>query len=548
MGTNRISRILLVLVCAQFIITIDTTFMNVSLSQLVIDLDTTVTGVQNAITLYALVMAALMIPGAKFGDIIGRKRAFILGLLIYACGTTLTSLSGSLTTFMIGWSFLEGIGAALMLPAMMSLIADNFADGPARAKAYATFAAAAGAAAALGPIVGGLFTSFLSWRLAFASELLVAIFILSQRRLIREQALTGPKPHFDWAGFGLSASGLVIIVQGIVMASTYGLAKARQDYSFAGWTLSAGGISPTVIFVGIGLLVMAGFIAVESRRFARGKSTLLDVKLLRKRVITAGSITQMIQALVLTALIFALSLYVQMELGYNAIQSGLTLLPLSIGLLVLSAVAARVLSKKFPPKSVMLGGFGLIVLGTVLMGLIARDAESGWNFLVGLLVIGSGVGCIVSQNQNLMVSSVPPASTNETSGLINTFQNVGTSLGTSIAGAVILAIYISVATSAIQTSNVFSDSDKTTLNQAVNTKAQIVSNEQLTEATSQLPANKQSEIVSINAEARQRGLTAVYFAIGFVGIAGIASAASLPKTKPLALSKPSEVGIGSSHK
>lgn len=542
MKRPHISRILLILVCAQFIITIDTTFMNVSLSQLVIDLDTNVTGVQNAITMYALVMAALMIPGAKFGDIIGRKRAFISGLLVYACGTTLTSLAGSLPMFMLGWSFLEGVGAALMLPAMMSLIADNFASGEPRAKAYATFAAAAGAAAALGPIVGGFFTSYLSWRLAFGSELLVALFILSQRHLIREQQLAGPKAKFDWPGFGLSAAGLTLLVQGIVLASSYGLLQARQSFSLAGLTLEAGSLSPTIILTAAGLLVLGIFGLIERHRSTSGKPTLLDTGLLSTRTIRAGSIVQMTQALVLTALIFALSLYVQMELGYDAIRSGFTLLPLSIGLLAFSAVAAKVLSRRYAPKAVMTGGFIAIVSGTLLMGLLARDATSGWDFLAGLLLIGCGVGCVVSQNQNLMISSVPSAKTNETSGLINTFQNVGTSLGTAIAGAVIIAVLIMDATSAIQASAVFSDADKVKLEQTIVTKAQVVSDQQLRQATSRLPASQQAEILRINAQARERALTVVYVVIGAAGLLGVIAAVRLPHTAPLAVAKPAVSG------
>src|SRR5882724_11257813 len=266
MSGKLISRTLLVLVSAQFIITIDTTFMNVSLSTLVVDLHTTVTGVQGAITLYALVMAALMIPGAKFGDIIGRKRAFITGLIIYAFGTTITSLAPSLPIFIFGWSILEGIGAAIMLPAMMSLIADNFEAGPSRSKAYATFAATAGVAAALGPIVGGLFTTYLSWRLAFASELLVAVFIFTQRHTLQEQALPGATPKFDWLGFAFSATGLITVVQGIILASDYGIFIARKAYVVAGYTLlQAGGTSPTIIFVLVGLSILTFFYIIESQ-------------------------------------------------------------------------------------------------------------------------------------------------------------------------------------------------------------------------------------------------------------------------------------------
>ena len=462
-------------------------------------------------------------------------------MLIYAFGTTFTSLSSSLPAFMIGWSILEGVGAALMLPAMMSLIADNFPSGPSRAKAYSAFAATAGVAAALGPIIGGLFTTYLSWRLAFASELLVAIFILSQRKIIQEQALPGPKPKFDWVGFGLSSFGLIVIVEGIVLASTYGLFTSRTDFSFLGFTLDAGSISPTIIFVIIGVLIMAAFVAIESRRSRLKKSTLLDIELLKKRTINAGSVTQMSQALVLTAVIFALSLYVQMELGYNAIKSGLTLLPLSAGVLLLSVVSGRRLSKAFSPKLIMLVGFSSIIIGDLLLGLTARDATSGLNFLLGLFFIGGGVGAVVSQNQNMMISAIPPAKTNETSGVINTFQNIGTSLGTSIAGAVIIGVLIAAATSAVDTSSTFTSSQKDTLNQAIITKGQVVSDDQLASATSSLPPDQQSEILKINADARQRALTVVYYAIGIVGLVGIIAILMLPKTPPLGKAEKDEV-------
>ena len=530
-----ISRILLVLVLAQFIIVIDTTFMNVSLSTLVVDLHTTVTGVQSAITMYALVMAALMIPGAKLGDIIGRKRAFMIGLLIYGAGTLITSLSSTLTVFMIGWSLLEGMGAALMLPAMMSLIADNFASGAPRSQAYAAFGATAGVAAALGPIIGGLFTTYLSWRLAFGSELLVVLYILSQRHLLHEQVLKNVSRSFDWFGFALSASGLVITVQGIVLASTYGFFKARQTYTLAGLTLNAGGISPTVVFVIAGLLLLLTFFLVETRRQSHDKSILLDVRLLRIRTVRGGSSAQLVQALVIAGVIFALSLYVQMQLNYSAIQSGLTLLPLSVGVIGLSAIAGRRLSKQYAPKSIMLVGFILVVLGALAMGLTARDATNGVNFLIGLLLIGSGIGCIVSQNQNFIISSVSPSQTNETSGIINTFQNIGTSLGTSIAGAIIVAVFISVATSGVDSSSAFSPSQQSQLDQVIVTKGKIVSNTQLTQATSSLPPAQQSAIIQINDQARQRSLTVVYYGIAIMGLLGVASVVRLPKTSPLAL-------------
>ncbi|WP_327016800.1 MFS transporter [Cryobacterium sp. MP_3.1] len=539
-------RVLVVILLAQFIIVVDSTFMNVSLSTLVEDFDTTVTGIQNAITLYTRVMAAFMIAGAKVGDIIGRKRAFVIGLSVYSVGTTITALSPTLTVFILGWSFLEGLGAAMMLPAMMSLIVSNFAAGPARAKAYAGFAAIAGIAAGIGPIIGGLFTSYLSWRLAFASELLVALFIFTQLKIIKDAPFLGRKPRFDWPGFLLSSAGLITAVLGIVMASAYGLFISRVDVEIFGQVvLTAGQISPTVILVSIGLVFLLVFVLVERSRDRHHHDTLLDLNLFGIRAVSSGSAVQLLQYLVLTGAIFALSLYVQMELNYSAIQSGLTLLPLSLAVLLSAAVSGRVFSRRFAPRSVILAGFAIIVLGAAAMGVLARDATSGTEFILGLALVGFGAGTIASQNQNLIMSSVTPQRSNETSGVINTSQNIGASLGTSLAGALILSVFVLTATSLNDESPVFSASEQSQLDNAVTEKAQIISDAQLGNAVAELPADQQAEIIEINAEARQTALTVVYAGLALAGLLGFAAALRLPKTPPLSSTGSGSTGSGS---
>ncbi|MET1043091.1 MAG: MFS transporter [Microbacteriaceae bacterium] len=527
-------RVLVVILLAQFIIVVDSTFMNVSISTLVADFDTTVTGIQNAITLYTLVMAAFMIAGAKVGDIIGRKRAFVIGLGIYSVGTTLTAFSPTLGFFMLGWSILEGLGAAVMLPAMMSLIVSNFAAGPARAKAYAGFAAIAGIAAGIGPIIGGLFTTYLSWRLAFASELLVALFIFSQLKIIADAPFIGRKPRFDWAGFILSAAGLILVVLGIVMASAYGLFTTRTDVVVADQVvLSAGQVSPTIILVVIGLLVLIAFILVERRRYRKHRDTLLDLRLFSNRAVSAGSAVQLLQYLLLTGAIFALSLYVQMELNYSAIESGVTVLPLSLSVLVAAAVSGRVFSRRFSPRGVILAGFAITVLGAVAMGFLARDATSGADFIVGLALIGFGVGTIASQNQNLIMSSVEPQRSNETSGVINTSQNIGASLGTSLAGALILSVFVMTATTLVNDNPAFTETEQSQLDTAVTEKAQIISDAQLTEVIAGLPDEQEAEVLDINAQARQTALTVVYAGLALAGLLGFGAALRLPRTAPL---------------
>ncbi|ANP73096.1 hypothetical protein PA27867_2144 [Cryobacterium arcticum] len=539
----KTGRVLVVILLAQFIIVVDSTFMNVSLSTLVADFDTTVTGIQNAITLYTLVMAAFMIAGAKVGDIIGRKRAFVLGLTVYSAGTTITALSPTLGVFILGWSILEGLGAAMMLPAMMSLIVSNFAAGPARAKAYAGFAAIAGIAAGIGPIIGGLFTSYLSWRLAFASELLVALYIFTQLKIIKDAPFLGRKPRFDWAGFILSSAGLITVVLGIVLASAYGLVVSRVDVEVLGQVvLTAGQISPTVILVSIGLLFLIVFILVERSRDRHHHDTLLDLTLFSLRAVSAGTSVQLLQYLVLTGSIFALSLYVQMELNYSAIQSGLTLLPLSLAVLLSAAVSGRVFSRRFAPRSVILAGFAIIVLGAAMMGLLARDATSGTDFIVGLALVGFGAGTIASQNQNLIMSSVQPQRSNEASGVINTSQNIGASLGTALAGALILSVFVLTATSLIDDSTVFTSSEQAQLDTAVTEKAQIISDGQLSTAISGYPAEQQDAMIQINAQARQTSLTVVYAGLALAGLLGFGAALRLPRTPPLS-SAPTPAGM-----
>lgn len=539
-------RVLVVILLAQFIIVVDSTFMNVSLSTLVADFDTTVTGIQNAITLYTLVMAAFMIAGAKVGDIIGRKRAFVIGLTVYSAGTTITALSPTLGVFILGWSILEGLGAAMMLPAMMSLIVSNFAAGPARAKAYAGFAAIAGIAAGIGPIIGGLFTSYLSWRLAFASELLVALYIFSQLKIIKDAPFLGRKPRFDWMGFLLSSAGLITVVLGIVMASAYGLFISRIDVEVFGQVvLTAGQVSPTVILVCVGLLFLIAFVLVERSRDRHHHDTLLDLQLFSNRAVSSGTAVQLLQYLVLTGAIFALSLYVQMELNYSAIQSGLTLLPLSLAVLLSAAVSGRVFSRRFAPRSVILAGFAIIVLGAVAMGVLARDATSGTEFILGLALVGFGAGTIASQNQNLIMSSVKPQRSNETSGVINTSQNIGASLGTSLAGALILSVFVLTSTGLINSSPVFSESEQSQLDTAFTEKAQIISDAQLSDAVAELPADQQAAILEINAEARQTALTVVYAGLAFAGLLGLAAALRLPRTPPLSTTGAASTSTGS---
>ena len=525
---------LVVVALAQFIIIVDSTFMSVSISTLVVDLNTSVTAVQTAIALYTLVMASLMIAGAKIGDIFGRRKIFFVGLTIYATGTLIASLSPNIVTFILGWSFMEGIGAALMLPAMVALIAGNYPAGIERTKAYAVLAMVGSSAAAIGPIVGGIFTTYLSWRLAFFSELFVVAFIVLNRQIIKDAIYQGKAPSFDFKGFILTVTGFVSLVGGIILASYYGILYARTDVVVAGQTIiTAGQLSPTVWLVLTGLSILTIFYFYEKSRLDKKLSVLIDVRLFTQRIVLAGSFTMFAQYLATASIIYSLALYLQMGLGYNAIQNGLTLLPLSIAVVIAALFGSKVLASRIAPRWVVMAGFGFMTLGAASMGLTARNATSGIDFALGIFLIGLGVGLIASQNQNLVISSVPNKFSSEISGVLNTCLNIGSSMGTALAGAIIITSFIFNFTTQVDGSTAFTEGQKTQINTAVNQQAQIVSNAAFESLVVTVPQPQQTDLVNINSQARQTALTRIYIVIGGIGIMGILASLLIPKTKPL---------------
>src|SRR5271169_4312578 len=225
---------ILPLALAQFIASYAATNMNVAISAIATDLGTDVAGVQTAITLFTLTMAALMIPGSKLTDIWGRKRCFILGLIVYGVGGLLALLSFGLPQLIIGYSLLEGIGSALMIPPIYILVTVAFPDIKSRAKYFGIVSGAGGLGAAAGPLIGGLITSAISWRASFGLQVLVVLWIIVMARKIAEPARTGSRPRFDFTGAILSALGLLFVVLGLLISRTYGFLGARTAFSIGG--------------------------------------------------------------------------------------------------------------------------------------------------------------------------------------------------------------------------------------------------------------------------------------------------------------------------
>jgi EmrB/QacA subfamily drug resistance transporter len=422
--------VLLTLAAGQFLMTLDSSVMNVSIATVAKDVGTTVTGIQGAITAYTLVMAALMITGAKVGAMIGRKRAFAIGCVIYGCGSLTTSLAPNLPVLLIGWSFLEGVGAALILPAIVALVAGNF--GPERRPAAYGLVAAAGAiAVAVGPLIGGFCTTYFSWRWVFAGEVVLVLVILAFTRKIAD-APPENRPQLDVVGAVLSAAGLAMLVYGVLRSGEWGWIKPNADAP------SWAGLSPTVWLILAGLFVIWVFSQWEARRAARGQEPLVRPGFLRNRQLSGGLLMFFFQYLVQAGFFFVVPLYLSVCLGLSALATGARLLPLSVTLLAAALGVPRIWPNA-SPRLVVRAGLLSLLAGTVVL-LAALDADAGPEIVFPpMLLVGLGIGALASQLGSVTVSAVPDDQSPEVGGVQNTMTNLGASLGTALAGSILIA-------------------------------------------------------------------------------------------------------------
>src|SRR5512132_3336540 len=422
--------VLFTLAAGQFLMTLDSSVMNVSIATVAKDVGTTVTGIQGAITAYTLVMAALMITGAKIGAMIGRKRAFAIGCIIYGCGSLTTSVAPSLPVLLFGWSFLEGVGAALILPSIVALVAGNFATER-RPAAYGLVAAAGAVAVAVGPLVGGFCTTYFSWRWVFAGEVVLVLVILVLARRIAD-APPENRPHLDVVGAVLSALGLGSLVFGILRSSEWGWIQPKPGGP------SWGGVSPTVWLALIGMFVIWVFFRWEARLEPKGEEPLVRPEMLRNRQLAGGLIMFFFPYLARAGLSSVGPRRLSVCLGLSALATGARLLPLSITLLI-AAIGIPKLLPNVSPRLVVRSGLFSLLVGTVVL-LAALDVDSGPEVVfVPMLLIGLGVGALASQLGAVTVSAVPDEDSPEVGGIQNTMTNLGASMGTALAGSILIA-------------------------------------------------------------------------------------------------------------
>ncbi len=491
-------RLAILLAMAMFVLVVDTSLMNVSISAVVRDLDTTASGVQSAIALEALVSAAFILIGSKVGDLIGRKRAYVLGLLGYAAGALAMAFAQSLTAIIIFWAIVGGLGASLLLPAMQSLIHGNF-EGAARKKAYALVGAAAAIAAAVGPLLGGFVTTYLSWRVGFLLEVAIIAVVLANIKLVHDVPYTGPR-HIDIVGAILSVVGMGGIVLGILV-----------------W--QEGGEAVGALLV-VGAVAMGSLVWWLVRRKRGGKPTLLDPDLFKSKVFRFGISGQMLQQIALGGTMIVLPLYLQMVLEYNAMQAGLSIAPLSLSMFGVALLAAKKAGTR-RPSSIIRAGFALLTIGLVVLIPIVPRATSGWYLVIPLVVAGSGLGLLVSQLNNYTLSPISEERVSEAAGVNSAAGSFGLSFGLAFAGAIMLATLSLAFTNKAEASTVLAPAQQEQVADALEDDAELMSNTQLKQQLAGQPQAVQDEIIRINTDARHIALQVALLIPILAGLAGL---------------------------
>ncbi|WP_109522603.1 MULTISPECIES: MFS transporter [Nocardia] len=495
-GKQRLLAVLLAM--AMFVLVVDTSLMNVSISAVVGDLDTTVSGVQSAIALEALVSAAFILIGSKVGDLIGRKRAYVLGLLGYATGAAAMTFAQNLTAVIVLWAVIGGIGASLLLPAMQSLVHGNF-RGAAQQKVYALVGAAAAIAAAVGPLLGGFVTTYLSWRVGFALEVVIIAVVLSGIGLVRDVPYTGAR-GVDAGGAVLSVVGMGGIVLGILVWQEGGEAVAA--------------------FLVVGAAALIGLAYWLIRRKRRGEPALIDPDLFRSKVFRLGVTGQMLQQIALGGTMIVLPIYLQMVLEYNAMQAGLSLAPLSLSMFAVAVLAGKKAGSR-RPATIIRWGFVLITLGIAVLVPLVPRAEFGWALLAPLVVAGAGLGLLVSQLNDYTLAPISEERVSEAAGTNSAAGSFGLSFGLAFAGAVMLATLSFAFTTSARSSDVLPPAEQEHVAQVLEDDAQVMSNTELEALLAGQPPVISEEIVRINTDARPPALQAALLVPILAGLLGL---------------------------
>ncbi|MBE2221344.1 MAG: MFS transporter [Anaerolineae bacterium] len=482
-NNGKNNRLAILLAMAMFVLVVDTSIMNVSISAIVNDLGTTVSDIQAAIALEALVSAAFILIGSKIGDLYGRKRAYILGLIGYGIGAIAMTLTQSIVYVIIFWAIIGGLGASLLLPAMQSLVHGNF-EGAMQKKAYALVGAAAAIAAAVGPLIGGFITTYLSWRVGFLLEAIIIAIVLLNIRLVKDAPYTGPR-QVDVVGAILSVFGMGGIVLSILVWQEGGEAVG--------------------LLMAVGIVAMFLFAQWLLRRKKQEKPALIDPDLFRSQYFRLGITGQTLQNIALGGMMIALPIYFQMVFEYTAMETGIAIAPLSLSMFAVALLAGRRAGKR-RGSAIIRAGFAALSVGVILLIPLIPRADSGLIFAIPLIITGTGLGLLVSQLNNYTLSPISEERVSEAAGVNSAGGSFGLSFGLAFAGAIMLATMAFTFTSMAESSVILSPDEQQQVSTALEEDAQIMSNTQLEEQLVGQPTDVQAEIIRINTDARHVAL------------------------------------------
>jgi EmrB/QacA subfamily drug resistance transporter len=507
---------LIVLCIACFILVFDTTAMSVAINDLVVDLDTDISTIQAVMAIYTLVMASMMLMGAKLGDMYGRKKVFLIGVAVYGVGTATAALSPNVVVLLTGWSLIEGCAAAAMLPATMALLASSYPDPKHRATAFAIYGGITAAGAAVGPMLGGFIISELSWRWVFAGELILVVVILICSHMLKEVEIDASKRlSMDIIGVIISASSFVLIILAFLNAGS-GLL-----------------IVPVMLVLGITLFVC--FKLWTERRKRRNKTPLLDFEIFKSKTFSFGNASQMTLNLALMGTLFILPVYMQQVLHYTAVQTGIYLIPLSFSILIISFVTGPI-SQEFNNKYLLLFGIIIAAIGVFVLQNLFSGPEivTGSDLAIGLTIYGVGIGFVLALLGNMLISAVPDDKQNEGSGMINTVRNLGFSMGTAIIGTVLVAFMLSGIATGVMTSDVIQvDMPKDELVAELHDYAQKMQAEHATIDLSKYPEEKVNEFKRIVHSATQSAMKQSFLVIFIILVVTLIFALFIPGKKKL---------------
>nr|WTA00144.1 MFS transporter [Streptomyces sp. NBC_00857] len=525
-GSSTSTRVvLLTLAAGQFLMALDSSVMNVSIATVADDVGTTVTGIQGAITAYTLVMAMLMIPGGKVGALIGRKRAFMIGCGIYGCGSLTTALAPNLPVLLVGWAFLEGVGASLILPAIVALVAGNFAVER-RPSAYGLVAAAGAMAIAVGPLIGGVATTYFSWRWVFVGEVVLVLGILMFARRVADAA-PDKRPRVDLVGAVLSALGLGIFVFGVLRSDQWGWFRPKPDAP--SWL----GVSPVVWLMLAGLFLIWVFLRWEARLVVRDREPLVDPALLGNKQLTGGLTMFFFQYLVQMGVFFVVPLYLSVALGLSALDTGARILPLSLTLLAAAILIPRFLPDVSPRRVVRLGILSMLAGAVALMA--ALDMDAGAEIVtIPLLLIGLGMGALASQLGSVTVSAVPDEQSAEVGGIQNSVTNLGASIGTALAGSILIATLTTSFLTSIEQNPAVPTEVKSQANGRLQSGVPFLSDAQLKTVLNDADASADVTAAALdaNAAARLDGLRAALAVLALSALIALFFTHRVPRTQP----------------